>query len=64
MNTQNWKLLTLTLTGNQIGDNGAKSFANVNEQSIPLKEYIFFILGFTLQSNINFSQSFIEFYHG
>lgn len=30
MSTQNWKLLTLTLTGNQIGDNGAKSFAKVN----------------------------------
>ncbi|CAF1008730.1 unnamed protein product [Adineta steineri] len=28
MSSQNWKLLTLTLTGNQIGDNGAKSFAN------------------------------------
>lgn len=30
MSTQNWKLLTLTLTGNQIGDNGAKAFATVN----------------------------------
>lgn len=29
MSTQNWKLLTLTLTGNRIGDNGAKSFAKV-----------------------------------
>ncbi len=29
ISTQNWKLLTLTLTGNQIGDNGAKSFAKV-----------------------------------
>ncbi|CAM4800532.1 unnamed protein product [Rotaria magnacalcarata] len=27
MSVQNWKLLTLTLTGNQIGDDGAKSLA-------------------------------------
>ncbi|CAF1184041.1 unnamed protein product [Rotaria sp. Silwood1] len=27
MSVQNWKLLTLTLSGNQLGDNGAKSFA-------------------------------------
>ncbi|CAF1194477.1 unnamed protein product [Rotaria sordida] len=27
MSVQNWKLLTLTLSGNQIGDNGAKLFA-------------------------------------
>jgi hypothetical protein len=29
MLTQNWKLLTLTLTGNRLGDNGAKAFAKV-----------------------------------
>jgi len=28
--TQNWKLLTLDLSGNRIGDDGAKSFATVN----------------------------------
>lgn len=32
ISTQNWKLLTLALTGNQIGDHGAKSFATVNEK--------------------------------
>jgi len=30
MSTQNWKLLTLNLSGNRIGDEGAKSFATVN----------------------------------
>jgi hypothetical protein len=41
MNTQNWKLLTLTLTGNQIGDNGAKSFAKVKNRFNYLNEYYF-----------------------
>lgn len=27
--TQNWKLLTLSLTGNRIGDNGARALAKV-----------------------------------
>ncbi len=30
MSTQNWKLLILNLSGNKIGDDGAKSFATVN----------------------------------
>jgi hypothetical protein len=31
MSTQNWKLLTLNLSGNKIGDDGAKFFATVNQ---------------------------------
>jgi len=31
MFTQNWKLLSLNLTGNRIGDDGANSFARVNQ---------------------------------
>jgi hypothetical protein len=42
ISTQNWKLLTLTLTGNQIGDNGAKSFAKVKKIiKIQIKEVFF-----------------------
>jgi hypothetical protein len=34
MSKQNWKLLTLNLSGNRISDNGAKSFATVNKEDI------------------------------
>jgi hypothetical protein len=31
ISTQNWKLLTLNLSGNRIGDNGATSISTVNK---------------------------------
>ena len=62
MSTQNWKLLTLTLTGNQIGDNGAKSFAQVTR--FLLRFHLNFSSpGVTLQSNIDLAESLFEFHH-
>ena len=64
--THNWRLLTLCLTGNRIGDNGAKSLATVSSirRSSLGSSDVRFCLGTAIQSDVDFVESLIEFHYG
>jgi hypothetical protein len=51
MFTQNGKLLTLSLSGNRIGDNGANCFAQVKFLLFNLKNFIYFFFVKALRFN-------------
>jgi hypothetical protein len=63
MSRQNWKLLTLNLSGNRIGDHGAMAFATVRITHCSLLLDHGAISGIALQSNIDLIESFLELHY-